>query len=213
MISFNKWLRLKSEAFADRVYLINESRSVTYRDNISSVQALISQLYGRLSQGRHVVYLGGSSIEAYQLYFSIIALQAVWVPINPRLEQNTISQLIHQLDPSLVIYEEESLKKWGAYAFPCPCINLAHLFKGNSGMLNMDTLEEKSTNGIISAYLTSGSTGLPKPVLHSWYATLHHADTTVKRYRFAPDSRLFNPRQGKVALLHLPERVQLACSL
>ncbi len=188
-------MTFKSSEFADKIYLIDSTRQITYAENFDKIQKVIDKLQ-HIPQGKYVVFLGAVSIEAYQLYFAVIAVQAIWAPISYKLDPNILIPILNKLNPALIIYDNEannvvetlSSKIW-------PCLKLTEIFTDFSDQNETKITEAKQSDRIISAYLTSGSTGFPKVVLHSWEATQQHADATVKRYQFTAESRLFNPRQ------------------
>lgn len=193
MIDTYKWLAQKTAEFSDKPYLIDANRQVTYLENFARIQSLMSKLKNVRPQD-HVVFIGAGSVESYQLYFAIIALQAVWIPISFRLESDTLHLVLNKIKPTLIIYDNEAnylIEQLGA-SFALQALN--DLFNGWSEA-TLSNVQETKTNRITSMYLTSGSTGIPKIVKHSWYATLQHANATVERYNFKSSSRLFNPRQ------------------
>lgn len=196
MLTFKDWLTLKSTEFANKTYLVDSTRQITYAENFNTIQKLTGQLQD-LPKKEYVVFLGASSIEAYQLYFTVIALHTVWVPIDYRLNINSLTAILDQLNPALIIYDDEgssSIQNLSSKVKAWKCLHLADIFNNLNNAKTIEIAEEKESNRIISAYLTSGSTGLPKVVLHGWEATLYHAHATVERYQLTAESRLFNPR-------------------
>lgn len=198
MLSPYEWLKTQSKKFSKSILLIDSTsgREVNYEENFQQVELLIRKLKSLgIKPGDKVVFFGNPSIESYQLYYAIVALQAIWVPIGPKLDRkNIIQPILENIGPKVIIYDHG-------------CEVLAYKIKDYNKMplseiqtlpqVEEDLEENTDTNTedpIISAFLTSGSTGLPKIVLHGWGATLYHAKATVKRYPFKADSCLFNPR-------------------
>jgi acyl-coenzyme A synthetase/AMP-(fatty) acid ligase len=193
MLTTYEWLSQKSKEFSDKTYLLDANREVTYLENFETIQSLMTRL-SKIGPQDQVVFLGAGSIESYQLYFAIIALQAIWIPINFHYELETIEIVLDKLNPILIIYDNEAKHLIQKLNSSYKAQSIAGLFNDlNESILS--NVEETRSNRIISMYLTSGSTGLPKIVKHSWEATLQHANATVERYGFKSSSRLFNPRQ------------------
>ncbi len=190
MITFIEWLTLKSEEFAENTYLIDSNETVTYAENFAKIQLVMNRL-SHVPPRSYVVFIGSGSIEAYQLYFAVIALQAVWIPFDYLLQRENLLPILNQLNPSLIIYDKET--------FDLPesefrTIELAEIFSTLEQKNKYIEQPEPTTDRIISGYMTSGSTGKPKIVMHGWHATWYHADETVKRYQLSSTKRLFNPR-------------------
>jgi acyl-CoA synthetase (AMP-forming)/AMP-acid ligase II len=192
MLTTYEWLFQKSKEFSAKIFLLDVNRQISYLENLESIQYLMTRLKN-VQPGDNIVFLGAGSIESYQLYFTIIALQAVWIPIDFRLESDTLHLVLNKIKPALIIYEEAiDLIKNMKSSFTQQALLS---FFDNLSVSNVSDLQANKDNRIISMYLTSGSTGTPKIVKHSWHVTLHHANATVERYGFKSYSRLFNPRQ------------------
>ena len=194
MITFIEWLKLKAQEFDDNIYLIDPQETVTYAENFTKIQLLMSRLRA-VPPASHVVFIGSGSVKAYQLYFAVIALQAVWVPFDYLLQKENLLAVLNQLKPSLIIYDKDSFDLQEYIAEPeCNTIELAEIFSTLEQEKDLFEPFEPESDRIISGYLTSGSTGKPKIVMHGWYATLYHAAETVTRYQLTSAKRLFNPR-------------------
>ncbi|MBS0358451.1 MAG: acyl--CoA ligase [Proteobacteria bacterium] len=187
------WLQEKSRQFSDRIYLLDPTRSVTYKENFETIKKIMGRLKSISPQGK-VVFIGPGSIEVYQLYFAVTALNAIWIPIDYRFDRDFINEILTKLEPSLVIYDStffdlESILPNLSFQNT----KLTTIFQNLASQEECIFVEEMS-DPIISAYLTSGSTGTCKIVLHRLKATLEHAKATADRYPFTAESRLFNPR-------------------
>lgn len=194
MITFIDWLKLKAEEFANNTYLIDSQETVTYAKNFEKIQLLMSRLRD-IPPASHVVFIGSGSVKAYQLYFAVIASQAIWVPFDYLLQKENLLPILKQLNPSLIIYDKDSfdLREYIAES-EFNNIELAEIFNTLGQEKDLFEPFEPEFDRIISGYLTSGSTGKPKIVMHGWHATLDHAVETVTRYQLTSAKRLFNPR-------------------
>ena len=193
MMSFNNWIETKSSTFSEKIFISDGSKEITYAENYLTIKNISQKINNFSCENNHIVFFGDASIEAYQLYFSVISANAIWVPISYRLDSKIIEKLLSNLKPALIIYDGRSVKQ--DYLSDYTTIEITDLFEQQNNDKTLSNIKDFSEDKIISIYLTSGSTGLPKMVQHEWYATLHHAISTIDRYQFDSESCLFNPRQ------------------
>jgi len=197
MKTVSVWLKEKSIEFTEKPFLLDETHEITYAENFEKINMLIQSIATQdILPQDNIIFLGPNSIEAYQLYFAVISLKLVWIPIDYRLDIDILNSFFEKLKPALIIYDKKliDLKIEKSQASNC-CLEMNEIFDQLSEypLKEAESLE-KEVDFIISAYLTSGSTASAKIVQHGWHATLLHADATVKRYQFNSQSRLFNPR-------------------
>lgn len=196
MQTFNKWFETKSIKFSENTFLIDTVKKITYAENFQQVQVIKHQLQG-IPPGSPVLYIGTTSIEACQLYFAIISLHAVWIPV---LQPDNVKAVLEEIKPALIIYDRTTFVSHtynrAALFNEFPSYELEDIFYHQKPIDYFSKPTDLSAyNLAISGYLTSGSTGKPKIVLHGWHGTWHHAEATVKRYQLDSSKRLFNPRE------------------
>ncbi|MBY0545195.1 MAG: acyl--CoA ligase, partial [Gammaproteobacteria bacterium] len=191
-----EWIKQQSKKFADHLFLIDSDQKITYAENFERVQLLMANLQDIVKPGSKIVFFGNSSIESYQLYYAVIALQGVWFPIDSRLDYNEILKpILGQINPDCIIYEKTTKEIIYKLNKDYEKLKFEEIFNSlDAEAVILNELYDNTADRIISAYLTSGSTERPKVVGHGWYATVYHAKSTVNRYPLGVDTRLFNPR-------------------
>lgn len=193
MLSIIDWLKIKFQRFASNTYLVDAKRQITYAETEKVVKQLLFK-FDYKDKPKIIVFLGDSSIEAYQLYFAVIGMGAIWIPLVYGLETNIILDELKIINPDIIIYDKDSILNIN-FLIDYKCVELMECFTHLNNEIDWNSLPNTQEDRVISCYLTSGSTGLPKIVQHSWHATLQHAHATVLRYQFNSQSRLFNARQ------------------
>lgn len=199
--TFNKFLKISSQEFAENIYLSDSQRNqVTYAQNYHAVLKLKHRLRQEgVDASSHIVFIGQASIEQSQICLAVMSLGAIWAPFDYMLQKEHLLYILETLKPSLVVYDRvnTNFNSGSLTNTQYKTIELSDLFTQNHAHpLEEDhvTSSLSEDNHFVSYYLTSGSTGTPKIVMHTWSATWHHADATVKRYQLTSSKHLFNPR-------------------
>ncbi|HVM64453.1 MAG TPA: AMP-binding protein, partial [Acidimicrobiales bacterium] len=122
-----------------------EGRSATYAELATATEGLCRALAAR-GIGRHdrVVWMGETTLDAIPLSMATASLGAVFVPVNPRLNEEEAKPVLDTADPALVVDAE----------------GLARLLADRTVTgTDAPQLQESDTQVI---FFTSGSTGRPK---------------------------------------------------
>jgi acyl-CoA synthetase (AMP-forming)/AMP-acid ligase II len=159
VITFLEWLKHKSEKFAKKTYLIDDEEIVTYAENFKKIQFLMSQL-NDIHPSSYIIFIGPGSIKSYQLYFAVIALQAIWIPFDYLLQKENLLLVLNQLKPSLIIYDKEcfNLQEYRK-DIPFKTIELTEIFNGSRQTLpSWEVIEgEKEFSSSIASSSSSQS--------------------------------------------------------
>ncbi|NNM58776.1 MAG: acyl--CoA ligase [Legionellales bacterium] len=190
-----EWLKEQSKKFSENIFLIDSDREITYAENFQRIESVMAY-FKDIEPGTKIVFFGNGSVESYQLYYAVIATQGIWIPVSYQEDYyEALNPLLEKIKPNVIIYENSLRYIIDKLNIAYRILALDDIFDSldNEEVIDND-IYNHTDDRVISYYLTSGSTNLPKIVQHGWYATIQHAMATTARYPFTPGSRLFNPR-------------------
>ncbi|EFB71325.1 2-succinylbenzoate--CoA ligase [Providencia rustigianii] len=176
----------------DSIALLTDSESYTWQtlsEQVSNLSTYFS-MQG-LTQEQCVVLRGKNSVELLLSQLAIIACGARVLPLNPRLPERLIDELLPHLDVDFVIDFTDDDKILSGY--PRLDYQLYDHFIGEE-LFKLNNFQ-KVIDQPATLILTSGSTGLPKAAVHSVAAHLNSADGVLS---------VMNYQQNDCWLLSLP---------
>ncbi len=157
-----------------------ERRSLTYRQFDERVnQVAHALLKAGIQKGDRVLHFMKNRVEWVESYFGIIRAGGVVVPLNFRFVSLDLEYVVKIVDPALTIVEDELCKVIepvrGSLKGPGKCICVGKkipggmegyepFISGHSGLQPGIEILEDDDLGI---YFTSGTTGMPKPILYT----------------------------------------------
>jgi acyl-CoA synthetase (AMP-forming)/AMP-acid ligase II len=132
-----------------------------------------------IGEGDKVLLLGRNSINWLEVYLAVLKTRAWVVPLNFRFTDDEIEFCARVAEPAAFLLDEEFAERMNAIRSRLPTIkNHNYICLGDDlpeGMENMEALIEKAPAKLQTAklededecalYFTSGTTGVPKPVL------------------------------------------------
>lgn len=182
------WASLQPNSIA----LLAGAESITWEALNQQITSLVTyfSLQG-VSQGQCVVLRGKNSAELLLSQLALIACGARVLPINPRLPERLLTELLPHLNVNAVIDFTDEMNVLAAYRnldYP-----LYHHFIDDDIFSPVDFLTAIKQPATL--ILTSGSTGLPKAAVHSMAEHLNSAEGVVS---------VMNYQQGDCWLLSLP---------
>ncbi|OAT48220.1 o-succinylbenzoate--CoA ligase [Providencia heimbachae] len=136
-----------------------------------------------LSRGQCVVLRGKNSIELLLCQLAIITCGAKVLPLNPRLPDSLLEQLLPHLDVNFVIDFTDNAKVFADYSGLD--YQLYYHFIGDDVFQPINFHD--AVNQPATLILTSGSTGLPKAAVHSICAHLNSADGVISAMNYQQD--------------------------
>jgi long-chain acyl-CoA synthetase len=164
-----------------KVALIFEEKTYTYADLSRLTQGLAASLCQRgINSGDRVAFLLRNGLEIVLSYYACFKIGAVAVPLNIRFDAELLSYALNHSDARVLISEPELFARIEKIRPSLPGVELYYLTSGHAefdgvsafaDLLNatfdpdlMPVLEESCPAAIL---YTSGTTGLPKAVIHS----------------------------------------------
>jgi long-chain acyl-CoA synthetase len=177
-----------SAKFPDKVALIFEQNTYTYADLYLLTQALAASLLQRgISSGDRVAFLLPNCLEIVLSYYACFKIGAIAVPLNLRFQSELLKYALTHSGARVLISEPELFEKIEKIRPTLAGIEQYYLTSHSSGFsevrpfegllegtLDPDRLPLIEESHPSAIYYTSGTTGLPKAVIHS-HASLTRA--------------------------------------
>lgn len=166
-----------------------KSRTLSYRDFFSAVMAAKAELakYG-LKKNDRVCLLMENSLELAILYFAVLLSGFCAVPIDPRRGVEEIRATLSQAGPKFILSENNRFKSHKNVRL------FTRSFYGGpeaskSGLAVFDGIDP---DRIFLITFTSGSTGIPKGVRHTFGNLARSALAFRERFDFGPQNTFFH---------------------
>ncbi|WP_187276658.1 acyl-CoA synthetase [Parahaliea maris] len=160
--------------YPERKAVVFEDRSWTW----SALESLVMEQAGALSglgagPDQRVAVLAHNSDLYFALYFSIPAVGATAVPVNIRLAEPEIIDLLADCETSILLVDEHFVDIVSVLKSRCPGIrHYVYIGRGDcpAGMSTLATdtpLQAPAETEIAALFYTGGTTGRPKGVMQS----------------------------------------------
>ncbi|MFH8410133.1 amino acid adenylation domain-containing protein [Streptomyces sp. NPDC018019] len=195
-----------------RPALVGGAKSLTYGQLGALVDDLARRLHAAgVAPGRPVAAVLPRGTDSVVALLACLRTGAVYCPLSPNDPAERLRTLLERLDPALVLATRESALSLPAEGLP------VGLLDGPAFPAAAPAGEETGPDAFKdAAYVihTSGSTGLPKPVVVGRAALAQHARATAERYGLTAADRvlLFAQPSFDVALEEvLPSLLAGAC--
>ena len=171
----------------DDVAILSGDEQVTYRQLDEQVAAIVSNLKNKgLKEGEIVALYLETSVEFVALIFALFRVKGVAAPINTKLPSEAIPDLLNQINCSVIIGDDKL--QLGRLSSEYTLHNVAVFGRERniSGDLAQVQLDASQRATII---FSSGSTGLPKAVLHSFANHFYSAIGSNQNIAIQPGDR------------------------
>ena len=222
-------LQQRVKDFPENVYARYGQQQMTVSElssHAGKLAAVLSEL-GIQPQDRVAVMMD-NSLDYVVLYFALIWLGAIQVPVNTRLRHSALKYLIDHAEPKLIIAEDEYLKLMHeAQCSMCHAKTISHSAAidsrwalQDSTFLNLDTnaidpVAAKGDDNLFIMY-TSGTTGPPKGVLvtDKMFRTAAYAATLSSDAQDGDVFPIWEPLYhiGAAQLLPMPLKAEIKLS-
>lgn len=183
--------------------LVFQDRRLTYRELNLEVNRLAHALLGLgIKKGDKVAVLLPNSVELLETYWAVAKIGAVVVPLSTLLLGKAIVTLLQDSDSTLLITKSDFVPTVDLFKAELPGIAPDHylLIDGlQPGYQDYQALKaaasdqnpegmEISDQDVFNIMYSSGTTGLPKGIVHTHYIRAMYGLTQAAAYRITPES-------------------------
>jgi fatty-acyl-CoA synthase len=166
------WIERRARIAPDQPALIHGDRRCTYGELANRVRRLAHGLRGiGVERGDRVGWLGGNHPAFLEVLFATAKLGAVMAPVNHRLDRASITEVLTEYSPTLVVVEQTAA---GA-ALPPSVRSCVVVGRATGAEIGYEQLVAESADGPVDHVIalddvcmlphTSGTTGAPKGVM------------------------------------------------
>jgi acyl-CoA synthetase (AMP-forming)/AMP-acid ligase II len=193
----------------EALYDVAAGRRFTYAELNDRTNQVASALSGRVKKGDRVALLMMNSHEFITAFFAIAKLGGVVVPLNWRLVPDELEFILKDSGTTVLFYGEEFLASAAELQSRGPKTDIAHwIHVGTPGSVpefasGFDALVDPqpatepavtaSDDDLLYIMYTSGTTGLPKGVMHTHSTQMDALVTLNATSDFCIGDRYLNP--------------------
>lgn len=192
----------RASSYPDREYLVFQDRTYTFGEVDRRSRQVAIGLHGLgLQKGDKVALILGNSPEFIFIWWALLRIGAVMVPINPKLGDMEATYIVNHSEAKAVVLDEASRPYFTTLQSECPRLK-SFLWVGANGSgpdvenfyISSDhppdvTVPISPHDDALIIY-TSGTTGFPKGVIHTHANYLMTAESFSRTIRLDQNDRL-----------------------
>lgn len=170
------------------IFISSKSRHISRYEFNSVCNSLSAYIREKFPDDKYVIIYYSEPIDIIISFFSVIAAGKVAVPLSYKLPISSLYQSINYLNSYLVLSDID-IRDNDIINYNCRCLNYKEVdFKGNISDFDLfENINDKDE--ICSVILSSGSTGEPKYVAHSFNNHYYAAISSNERIPLEPGNK------------------------
>lgn len=156
-----------------------------------AAQRIASSLSSRCALNTPVaVLMNPRSAECVKVFFGVWAAGCFYAPLDPMLPPERLKLIMQNLQPTAIVYDEESRAKAEAVCPDgCESVLWSDAAQSPVDADKLAQIRQTVTPDHLAAILyTSGSTGIPKGVAHTQGSLMAYTEETIVRYQFTENT-------------------------
>jgi long-chain acyl-CoA synthetase len=198
----NSLLETTSAEFPLKIALVFENRSYTYADLSRLTESLSASLLQRgINSGDRVAFLLPNSLEIVLCYYACFKIGAIAIPLNIRFNTELLNYGLTHSGARILVSEPSLFSRIQGIRSSLPIEqyyltsgstefegveSFTELLKGKFDSARLPVLEDNQAAAI---YYTSGTTGLPKGVVHSHASLIRATQIQIDQIGISPEDR------------------------
>ena len=199
-LTINHWLTQHAQYRPNHLAFVFGDTRLTFAELNQSVNRLANALrIAGIGKGNKVATVLPNSRELYEMFWAVAKLGAVLVPMSPMVRGRGLVNLLNDADSTLVLTDrahapfldeirseliadkywltDEKQPGWQSYATLCQRASLSE--PGSSDLTGDD---------LYNIMYSSGTTGLPKGIMHSHFVRSMYGSLFANAFRIRPES-------------------------
>jgi acyl-CoA synthetase (AMP-forming)/AMP-acid ligase II len=200
------WLRLAARRFPNRDCIVTDDARFTFAEVDGRVNRLAESLADAgAAVGSRIALLASNSHRYFETLLASLQLGATYVPLNFRLAPREVETLLARSSASILFVEARHVPAVAAMRDRLPHLELVICYDAALGDISYDAFLERgadprfdadpelSDEDIVGLCFTSGTTALPKGVMHSQRMTKTLTYQTIIERRLPADAFHYSP--------------------
>ncbi len=188
-MTIDSWIERTASKSPDKTAIIFDGLQLSYGQMMNAVNSYISLLNARgIGKGDRLAYLGLNDPVIFILLFACAKIGAIFVPVNWRLSETEIGEILENCQPELLIYDKgfsELAEKFKSCPSALKCALEQELGKSTQQPV-FDAANICLEDPLLLVY-TSGSTGRPKGVILSQRAVCANAEMSIEAHKICAE--------------------------
>ncbi len=189
MSSIFQTFKNSANKYPSKIAIIGDSKSYTYKLLLNEINATASYIASISNNKPRVALLSDNAKDLFCITMAIAKLGGVCVPTNPSLTSKQLHDSFKATDVNIVFYDSFYSRKLESNYHDIKSVKISDT-KGFSVINDTDTIELDHNKQDFLITLSSGSTGIPKPIVLSQDVKLKRAQQTWDIYNLRPEDKI-----------------------
>ena len=165
---------------------------ITYQQLDSRVTARAVQLLALgVETGDRVAICAAKGAEAIIAIYAVLRVGAVYVPLDPQSPENRVLEQLARLDVGLVLADARSAPKFEGESRRVERLDASLPEPNGQDLAHLaDRQADRRADDLAYVFMTSGTTGTPKGIVHSHKSGMAYARMAAKLCALSPADRV-----------------------